>query len=67
MIVRWIAQALGDDDFNAREEATQKLWQAGDQAEPALQEAAKSDDAEISRCQGCAGEVQMGPLPQTNL
>ncbi len=47
-IARLIAQ-LGNDDFEAREEATKKLWEAGDVAEPALQEAAKSDDAEVSR------------------
>lgn len=48
LITRWIV-LLGDNDFNVREEASQKLWDAGDAAEPALQEAAKSEDAEVAR------------------
>ncbi len=47
-IARWVAQ-LGDNDFNVREEASRLLWQAGEPAEPALQEALKSGDAEVMR------------------
>ncbi len=47
-IARWVTQ-LGDNDFNLREEASQKLWEAGDIAESALQGATKSDDVEVSR------------------
>src|SRR2546423_1460347 len=47
-IARWIQQ-LGDNQFDAREEASRKLWEAGQAAEAALQAAAKSDDAEVKR------------------
>ncbi len=47
-VARWVAQ-LGDNDFNVREEASRLLWQAGEPAEPALQEALKGTDAEVSR------------------
>ena len=47
-IAKWVAQ-LGDNDFAVREQATKKLWEAGQPAEAALQAAAKSDDAEVSR------------------
>jgi len=47
-IARWVQQ-LGDNDFNAREEASRKLWEAGTTSEAALREAVKSDDAEVSR------------------
>jgi predicted Zn-dependent protease len=47
-VARWVRQ-LGDNDFAAREEASKKLWEAGEAAEPALREAAGSEDAEVSR------------------
>ncbi|HXG12652.1 MAG TPA: hypothetical protein VNK04_23040 [Gemmataceae bacterium] len=47
-IARWVRQ-LGDDSFAVREEASRKLWLAGRAAEPALQEAVKSDDPEVVR------------------
>ena len=52
-IAKWIKQ-LADNDFDAREEASHKLWEAGEVAEDAVRLAAKSDDAEVSRR---AGEV----------
>lgn len=50
-IARWITQ-LGDNSFAIREEATQKLWQAGRLAEPALKDALRSDDPELKRRAG---------------
>jgi hypothetical protein len=47
-IAKWVQQ-LGDNDFAVREEATKHLWQAGEAAEPALQGALSSDDAEVKR------------------
>lgn len=41
-------QHLGDERFAVREEATQELWRMGLAAEEALQEVAKSRDAEVS-------------------
>ena len=50
-IGRWVQQ-LGDNDFNVREDASRKLWEAGGISEPALREAVKSEDAEVSRRAG---------------
>ena len=47
-IARAVRQ-LGDDSFAVREKASAFLWKAGRAAEPALEEAAKSDDIEVSR------------------
>ena len=47
-IAQWVKQ-LGDDDFSTREEASQKLYGAGQAAEEALQDATGSDDAEVVR------------------
>ena len=47
-IAQWVRQ-LGDDDFSTREAASKKLYEAGQAAESALQEAAGSDDAEVAR------------------
>jgi tetratricopeptide (TPR) repeat protein len=47
-IARWVMQ-LGDDDFARREEASAKLWAAGEAAEAALRAVADSSDAEVSR------------------
>src|SRR5262245_9288028 len=46
-IARAIKQ-LGADDFAVRQKASQLLWHAGRAAEPALEAAVKSDDAEIA-------------------
>ena len=46
-VARWVRQ-LGDDDFDKREEASQKLQDAGESALPALYEAAQKEaDAEV--------------------
>jgi tetratricopeptide (TPR) repeat protein len=47
-IAQWIEQ-LGDNKFSVREAASKKLWAAGSAAESALEEAAKSEDAEVAR------------------
>jgi tetratricopeptide (TPR) repeat protein len=47
-IARWVKQ-LGDEEFAAREEASRRLWEAGEAAEEAIREASKSDDAEVAR------------------
>ncbi len=64
-IARWI-QELGSDDFNVREEATRKLWEAGTLAEEAINKAAKSDDAEVSRrAREVADKFRLGIYPDT--
>jgi hypothetical protein len=47
-IARWVRE-LGDDRFTTRQEASQRLWEAGQAAEDAVAEAAKSSDAEVAR------------------
>jgi len=47
-IAQWVGQ-LGDDDFSTREEASKKLYEAGEVAEAALREAMAGDDAEVAR------------------
>jgi tetratricopeptide (TPR) repeat protein len=47
-VIRW-TQQLGDDNFRRREEASQRLWEAGEAAEDALRAALDSPDAEVSR------------------
>jgi tetratricopeptide (TPR) repeat protein len=47
-IAQWIRD-LEDDNFEKRQEATKRLWEAGKAAEAALREAAKSPDPEVSR------------------
>ncbi len=64
-IARWVKQ-LGDNDFAAREEASRKLWAAGEPAEAALHEAAKSDDAEVSRrARDILDKFRVGIYPDT--
>jgi tetratricopeptide (TPR) repeat protein len=47
-IAQWVKQ-LGDEEFAVREEASRRLWEAGDAAEEAVREAAQSGDAEVAR------------------
>jgi hypothetical protein len=47
-VAQWIKE-LGSDEFDKREEASKKLWEAGQPAEAALEEAAKSKDEEVAR------------------
>jgi tetratricopeptide (TPR) repeat protein len=52
-IAQWVRQ-LGDDDFATREEASKKLYEAGEIAEAALREAMVGDNPEVTRR---AGEI----------
>jgi tetratricopeptide (TPR) repeat protein len=47
-IARWVEQ-LGADEFAARQEASRLLWEAGRDAEEALNRAAHSNDLEVRR------------------
>ncbi|MHB1423720.1 MAG: tetratricopeptide repeat protein [Gemmataceae bacterium] len=47
-IVDWVDR-LGDNDFKVRENASQKLWEAGAAAESALEKALQSSDREVVR------------------
>ncbi|MEK7468692.1 MAG: HEAT repeat domain-containing protein [Planctomycetota bacterium] len=42
-----LVKALGDDDYDTRERAAERLTEIGDAAIPALREAANSEDAEV--------------------
>jgi hypothetical protein len=64
-IARWIQQ-LGENEFRLREEASRKLWGAGEAAEAALQEAARSDDAEVARrAREILDKFKWGIYPET--
>jgi tetratricopeptide (TPR) repeat protein len=64
-IAEWIEQ-LGDNDFQVRENASKKLWQAGTAAESALEKAAKSDDPEVARrCRDLLDKFHWGIYPDT--
>lgn len=64
-ITKWIEQ-LGDDDFDKREEASQKLEAAGEEALPALRDAAESHrDAEVrARAKKIAGAIDLALWPE---
>lgn len=64
-IRNWINQ-LGDDDFEKREEASQKLWQLGEAAEAAIKEVLTSKDAEVSRrARELHDKFRLGIYPST--
>jgi Flp pilus assembly protein TadD len=50
-ISQWVKE-LGDNNFEVREEASKKLWEAGELAEAAVLAATKSGDAEVARRAG---------------
>jgi tetratricopeptide (TPR) repeat protein len=57
---------LSDDSFEVREQASKVLRAAGKAAEPALEEAAKNKDAEVSRrAQEILEEFKWGIYPDT--
>ena len=57
---------LGHDDFDKREKASKKLWEAGRLAEAALKEAYKSDDVEVKRRSGeLLDKFKWGIYPDT--
>jgi Tfp pilus assembly protein PilF len=47
-IARWIKE-LGDESFATREAASKRLWEAGEAAEAAVFDAARSPDPEVAR------------------
>jgi len=64
-IARAIEQ-LGSETLKVREEASRLLWAAGKSAEPALQKAVKSPDAEVAwRAQEILKKLQYGLYPDT--
>ncbi|HWG43533.1 MAG TPA: hypothetical protein VN688_12165 [Gemmataceae bacterium] len=64
-IAQWIEQ-LGDNSFAVREQASKKLWAAGQAAEPALEKAIKSDDAEVvRRARDLLDKFRWGIYPDT--
>jgi tetratricopeptide (TPR) repeat protein len=59
-------EALGDERFSAREQASEFLWRAGKAAEPALKEARRSDDVEVAARAGrILQHFQFGIYPDT--
>src|SRR5262245_40416237 len=64
-IAQWVKE-LGADDFDVRENASKKLWEAGEAAEAAVAEAAKSGDAEVARrAAELAEKFRWGIYPNT--
>ncbi|HKI33457.1 MAG TPA: hypothetical protein VKA46_16500 [Gemmataceae bacterium] len=64
-IAQWVKD-LGDNSFDVRETASQKLWEAGEAAEAAVLEAARSGDAEVARRAGeLADKFRWGIYPNT--
>jgi tetratricopeptide (TPR) repeat protein len=64
-IAQWVQQ-LGDNKFSVREQASKKLWAAGSAAESALEEAMKSDDAEVvRRARDILDKFKWGIYPDT--
>ncbi|MHC4176037.1 MAG: tetratricopeptide repeat protein [Planctomycetota bacterium] len=59
-------EALGDESFEVREQASEFLWRAGKAAEPALKEALHGDDVEAAaRAARILRQFQFGILPDT--
>jgi tetratricopeptide (TPR) repeat protein len=59
-------QALSADEFETRQQASSFLWEAGKSAQPALEEAAKSPDAEVRhRALMVLRKVRLGITPDT--
>jgi Flp pilus assembly protein TadD len=64
-IARWVKE-LGDGNFEVRENASKRLWEAGEAAEAAVREAMRSDDAEVVRRAGeLAEKFRWGIYPDT--
>lgn len=58
---------LADDSFRVRENATKEIWELGEAALPALQEAAKADDPEQSfRVRELIRKIQLHITPDTD-
>lgn len=64
-LAQWVRD-LGHDDFEKRENASQRLWEAGPLAEAVLKEAINSNDAEVTRrSRELLDKVLWGIFPDT--
>lgn len=64
-VARWVQQ-LGDPHFRVREEASERLWRAGQLAETALQQAERSGDPEVAqRARAILERFRYGLYPDT--
>ncbi len=64
-VAQWVRE-LGHDDFDKREEASKRLWEAGRLAQAPLKEALKSDDVEVQRrAQELLDKFKWGIYPDT--
>ena len=62
-----LAQALGDESFRVREQASKALWEMGEAALPALEAAAQSADPEQSiRARDVLRKIQLHITPDTD-
>jgi len=59
--IKALIRQLGDDDFNKREEASQRLVSIGARAKPLLKQAATDPDVEIvRRAEECLQKIEQG-------
>jgi tetratricopeptide (TPR) repeat protein len=64
-IARWVKD-LGDDSYATRQEASRRLWEAGQAAEEAVAEAVKSSDPEVARrARALMDKFKWGIYPDT--
>src|SRR5262245_144541 len=64
--IQTAVKELGDKNFNVREKATNLLWAAGTDAEPAVRGALTSDDPEIvRRARALLDKFDWGIFPDT--
>jgi len=65
--VDWLIRELADENFRTREEATRKIWDIGEPALPALQEAANGSDPEQAfRARELIRKIQLSITPETD-
>jgi hypothetical protein len=65
--VEELVRGLGDDSFRVREEASKELWELGEAALPALEEAAESADPEQAiRARDLIRKIQLHITPDTD-
>jgi hypothetical protein len=62
-----LVEALADENFRAREEASRAIWEVGDAALPALRLAARSKDPEQAfRARELLGKIELHITPTTD-
>ncbi len=65
--VEWLIRELADENFRTREEATRKIWDIGEAALPALQQAANGSDPEQAfRARELVRKIQLSITPETD-